>query len=759
MPLRSLVRSPWLPALVTGLAAGAMLLGSGTTGRDLALFAAYVTVCVAFPGIFVWRLMLWRLHTGDDTPPTWLEDATLGTIFGFGLQLPLYLVGVVVGIPRIVVLLPVAAAVASLTPLGRRVWRLPTSSVDFRAAWALGATATYGVLWLTLNTFTLRPMWLAANKTPSVDETFHQALIAEVAHRFPPQLPFMLDTKLDYHWFVHAQLATARWMTGVDSVVMLRQLAPALFLLLTVAGITAVTLRLTRRLSTSVLAAVILVVGGFHMLGPHYNVSTYTEGFLSNRYMSSPSQSYGDMMVLPVLFLAFEVLRPGNRAGRWTWVTLAFTLLALAGAKATFLPIFLIAGVVMWLFQLVATRRVDRAATWFVALLLVATAFAQFVLFGGQTGGMDFAPLKTAEAALTWLNLPVDHVAVGLMTATLLMGWLLYGVGVVGLVQRGRWKDPRAVWLIVAVPVGIGPALVFFRSGLSQLWFQRSVAELVVILSAWGLTYLLPDPLPRRQGYRLVGLAALVGFVAFGVAALMAPGGRLKSASAIEDTTGRIELSSLALTVAVPLLIVVAFGLWWLLARRADRVAKPTLVVLVVVVLGLGLANVFNFALDRGFPLPQQSKDYPTMFATGGVEAANYIRRKSSVDDVVATNVHCAEARTPRCDNRSFWVSAYTERRIVLEGWGYSAITNKNFVPGMANRFIPTPYPDRLAINDAAFLYPSEYTVGRLIDTYDVRWLLVDKEYPADIAGLNALPSLITNVFENDNYVVYQVNQ
>ena len=51
------------------------------------------------------------------------------------------------------------------------------------------------------------------------------------------------------------------------------------------------------------------------------------------------------------------------------------------------------------------------------------------------------------------------------MTVTLLIGWLLYGVGVVGLVRGRLWADRRTIWMTFTVLAGVSVAFVFFRSG------------------------------------------------------------------------------------------------------------------------------------------------------------------------------------------------------------------------------------------------------------------------------------------------------
>lgn len=748
MPLRRLVTASWPPALLTTLATAVVLVRFGVPPLDVVVYAAYVALGVALPGVFTWRLLTRSLHTSDERRPTWFEDLSLGTILGFGIQLPFFLLGVAIGLPLLVLLLPVLALALSATPFGRAVWSMPTARVHSGVAWGLAGVSIFGLAWLRHNVFPIRPLSLPPNRTPSIDETFHQALIADIAHRFPPQLPFLLDTRLDYHWFVHAQIATSRYATGVDSVVTLRVLLPATLLLLIVAGLGAVALRLAERPLAAVLAPALLVVGAFHLLGPDYHAGTYTEPFMSWRYVSSPSQTYGVMMSMPVVMLILEVLRPERVRSRGVWVALGITLLALSGSKATFLPIFLCGAIGVWGVRLLLQRRVDRAASGVVVLVAVATLFAQFVIFGGSTGGLRLEPFGTVEAALMSQDLrdtPASRLA---MTGTLLAGWLMCGVGAYGLVARRRWLDGRAVFLLVCVPAGLTVALLFYRSGGSQLWFQRSVAEPMVLLSAWGMSCLLPRPLAPRQTLGLAGVAAAAGLGAYAVSSLVTG----------ETRGGLATYPGLVLTALTPFAVVAMYVVLRLLtARIGGGRWQPGAAVLLSFLLGLGTSNALQLAHDEltGEPPPQSERD--ELFAEGGVAAALYVKAHSDVDAVVATNMHCHKARAPMCDNRHFWVSAYTERRVLIEGWGYSAPTNESATGDDATRFTPVPFPQRLAINDAALQRPSEETVGTLIDTYHVEWLVVSKRYAADVAGLRALDGLLRMAFENRNYIVFAV--
>jgi len=134
----------------------------------------------------------------------------------------------------------------------------------------------------------------------------------------------------------------------------------------------------------------------------------------------------------------------------------------------------------------------------------------------------------------------------------------------------------------------------------------------------------------------------------------------------------------------------------------------------------------------------------PMRVPDGGVIAARWLRDHTSPDALVAVNAHC---RRPagRCDNRHFWISAYAERRILVEGWGYINGANSRAAligtPGILGT-VPFQQPQRLADNDAAFLNPTAETVGKLRDAYGVRWLFADDRHPVRTTELGRFAAL-----------------
>jgi len=745
-----LLRSSWPAFIATVLGLSWILVHHGVTARDLATFGAYLVLLVAFPGVFCWRVLLVRLHADETRRPTWFEDLALGTIFGFGLQLPVYLLGLWIGRPRLFLVIPIVIIVVSLSSAeGRRVWTMPTSKVDARVSWALGAVIVYGVAWLARYVFILRPMSLPTYRTPSVDETFDQAIISQFLHRFPPELPYLLHTPLEYHWFVHAQLAANHWATGIDSVVMLRRLMPTATLALTVLGLGAVALRLGRRPVAAVVAPALLVVGASNVIGPHFHAGGYLEPFLSARYVSNPSQAYGFMLALPAIMLVLEVLRADRRPGRGVWTALLLAVLALSGSTGTFLPLFACGAIGVLLITAATRRTVDRTVLLLAAILVAVSAFAQLVVMRDTWPGLRIDPLLTPRTLLRWQGLEVSPTAEVVLVVVLVVAWLEYGAGAVGLLRNRLWADRRAVWMAGTVLAGLLVAFLLFAPGLSNLWYQRSVAPLVVLLSAWGLAVLLPDPVPRRLGAGLVLLAATSGLGAY----------LLSRAAERGDSDPRsATYHELLATAILPVGLLVAYLAGRLVMSWAKR-PGPGPLVIVAVLLGLSLQHAFALAVDTVAAPDPTRKPPPNQFAPGGAHAAAWVRNRSRAYDVIATNVHCRLPDEKPCDNRNFWISAYTQRRVVIEGWGYPHGTDANYLAHVPDIHLRSPDPVRLRINDAAFQHPSAESVRRLVDLYGVRFLFVSRQYPVDLPGLRALPDLLSQRFANRNYVVFRVHR
>jgi len=139
----------------------------------------------------------------------------------------------------------------------------------------------------------------------------------------------------------------------------------------------------------------------------------------------------------------------------------------------------------------------------------------------------------------------------------------------------------------------------------------------------------------------------------------------------------------------------------------------------------------------------------------GGELAARYVREHSRPGDVVATNAHCAPAYDASCDTRAFWLSAYSERRVLLEGWSYTPSANALAAlggPGIFDR--PFRDPALQYANDVVFTQPARSRLEILRNQYGVRWLVLDRKVAPAPA---ALGRLVQQRFTAGSVVVYEL--
>jgi hypothetical protein len=174
---------------------------------------------------------------------------------------------------------------------------------------------------------------------------------------------------------------------------------------------------------------------------------------------------------------------------------------------------------------------------------------------------------------------------------------------------------------------------------------------------------------------------------------------------------------------------------------------------LIALLAGFGLSGTYD-NLERIAPAGHGSwrhaEPVNPIVSEGTLEAGRWLRDHSRPNDLVATNVHCLPSDDLKCINLHFSVAAYTERRILVEGWGFSATAHER---AAALRtwvgWVPYWRPAVLADNDRAFTEPSAESIGVLRDRYGVRWLFVD--------GGQSLESGATLRFRSGGCVVYEI--
>jgi hypothetical protein len=197
-----------------------------------------------------------------------------------------------------------------------------------------------------------------------------------------------------------------------------------------------------------------------------------------------------------------------------------------------------------------------------------------------------------------------------------------------------------------------------------------------------------------------------------------------------------------------------------ILRKRVPALRGITAALIVAMLLGVGLTRLVPYVRD---PIKRISADGGVRYrighpgppiAPGGIAAAHWLRDHSNADDRVATNVHCRDEAAGKCDNRHFWIAAYTERRVLVEGWGYTPSANAHPTVGTVY-YTPFWDPEILADNDRAFAAPTAENVQLLRDRYGVRWLFVDERFNRPAAGLDEVARLR---YRSGDSAVYEIS-
>ncbi len=494
--LARLVTSGWVPAALVWLLAAVLARAEAHVGgRDILAFTAYVVVCLTVPGTLVWR---W-LRPAPDRP--FGESLVLGTLTGYVLELPVYLVCRAAGLPLLTLAWPVLAIVLSLaTARGRGLWRQPEARrLPPAWSWSMAGLMAFTVVWVARNVWALSPVTRGSLASPYVDEPFHLAMIGELRHHFPAQMPYVDGTPLFYHWLTYVHVAASSWITGIEPVVLFKVLTFTAVIAATVLGVAAVTNRLTGRLWPG------LVVAGLLVLVSPLDVFGWTPGaspwagrrFLSGLLFIGPTQTFAYVPFLLVLLLVVETLQ-ARRVRLKVWGALTVLLVVLAGSKSTFLPTVLAGLFGVLAAGLLLRRRLPRNALVLTALAVGAFLLAQRVFYGAGTRSLFWSPLAVsrdyavAHPGLASATGQVPTVVLLVVAGSFVLAHVAAGAGAVGLLRDGGWRDPVPHFLAGTYAAAIGAALLLDHPGKAQLYFLHAGTLTLLLASGLGLARLAP---------------------------------------------------------------------------------------------------------------------------------------------------------------------------------------------------------------------------------------------------------------------------
>ena len=749
LTLRASASSGWVPASLLVLAAAIVVSAYGTPISQVAIFGAYVAFGIALPG------MLWiRLLRGRATHLS--EDLTLGLAAGYCLEIATYVAARAIGAPLSFLLWPILTVAAfAAVPSLRRYWHGSGERAPVWWSWSLAAMVGF-LLVYSIGSF-FAQHHLTGTDTPYVDMPYHLALIGELRHHMPPEIPYVSGLPLAYHWFFYAEAAATSWATGIEPVTLLYRLSGLPMFVAFVVLTAAAARRLTGGWWSGPVAVAVALFGS--VAGPYRwtGAPIFDSQTLGVTWLS-PTNLLGLALFAATILAFIDLLHPDTSVPRRHWLLIALLVFGAAGAKASLLPLLIVGLMAVVAGVAIIRRRLQRNASVGLVLAGVGLVLATILLFHGTTGGLvigldslrSFPVVRIPGAGgvdgLSRLVIPV----VGWLIALVL--WSFMWAGAYGLLarRRGGSADPRILLLLGVCTGALGAVTVFSYPGLSQVYYLRAAAGAFGLLTTAGIAVVLPARARYRPLIACVSLAVLVGTVA--VLAVRAIG------PAAVPTLARDHLSGVLPAMVLPVVALLGVAIISYLVLRLAAPKRPVLegavaLLVIAVVMGFSLPNVARVLAS---PINAHGLSGPAV-PGDGIVVARWLRDHSDPVDLVATNLHCRPIDDPNvCDARHFWVSAYSERHVLVEGWAY---TTKAIALGRARRVsdrtVPFWDPSLLASNDAVFTAPSMASLAAFRDEHGVRWLFADLT-KADAAALGGQADLR---FRLGDFAVYELRR
>ncbi|GAA3798931.1 hypothetical protein GCM10022226_17900 [Sphaerisporangium flaviroseum] len=743
--LRRLLAPGWPPATAATAFTVAVLVLHGVSLGDITVFGAYVVLGLVLPGMLIVR----ALHGGARTLA---EELALGLTLGYTVEVIVYIAARAMGLPLLVLAWPIATyAVFAAVPRLRRHWREARRPGDVPLwwSWSLALIFAYLVIWSAVNFFRTHALTWPGLGAAYIDLPYHLALIGELKHHMPPTVPVVAGEPLLYHWFVYAHLAAASWVTGLEPLLLLFRLAMVPML----AAIVVLLAMVGRRIVRSWPGALLCVVGTVFMAAPNLylgpNVGVF--GWRGVQSWGSPTQTFGTLLFAPLIICLLDLLEH-RRTTAGQWVLTGTFLVAIMGAKASYLPLLIAGLLAVTAAGAIRDGRPHRPALIVLGMAATCFLFAQIVLFGGARQGTMIEPLDLMHRTWTELtgqghHLEAPPASLAGVTVLYLLCWAVTWCGVLGFLSRPEsLLRPEAALLLGLGTAGVGAVLVLKHPHLSELYFLGACYPYLTVAAVYGLTLIVRRAELSRGAIACAAGAGVVSaylvHTLCGVQTPLSPGR--------SDTILYLPYAALLAVVllAAAVLKVTARGVraWALVLCMTAAIGLPaswcTRVLSIV------------FAQPSSGVLSGSPAATPPAVPQGLLTAGRWLRAHSRPGDLVATNAHCLWSFHNPCDSRHFWVSALSERRVLLEGWTYTAANMDRWRPGLPPENLPFWDQERLRANDEAFTSPSAASIQRLRDRYGVRWLFVDERHAVPST---AIGDFATFQMRSGDYAVYRL--
>ena len=336
------------------------------------------------------------------------------------------------------------------------------------------------------------------------------------------------------------------------------------------------------------------------------------------------------------------------------------------------------------------------------------------------------SPLATLKTIIGYYGEALTSNNLVLISIVLIVGCL---TPIPFLLLNLKSKPSYSIPIFVAIIVGILGLFIFEAWGNSQWFIYYPVGPLIAILVALMIPNLL-NIWNSQQILILVILGVLVQNSIF-----------LLLRNWFEPNTLNLGL---LWVISVIFISFIAF----LLARFLwNYNLYKSLFAVSVSLLFVGFFSSLDY--KDPYPYPVNNYEHPWSITIGTEKAANYIKKNSSINDVVATNRHCVGPEEKNtCISRIFTISALSERRTFIEGWAYTTCPVSE---ALNNSFWNQPL---LRLNQQVMTQSDAKSAAEL-SKYGVQWLFIDLRRPHS----NDYSNIATKEFSDGEIEVWKLIQ
>lgn len=731
----------------------ALEVGYGAGLGQSLVYLGYEGLFVLGPGWLAFRVLSSR-------PGGPLRQLAFGWALGYVLEVLAFMATAAMGTRWLFLAYPalVAVAAASVAKWGRPAPREEDEAIPDGFLLACAGVCALAIAYIAFSYFPVTPLPGTEGFYYFPDYPWALSIAADAKHHWPIQDPNVSGQPFPYHYFVHIHLAAASQVTGLSLPLVYFRLFVLPLTVSIVLGLAAAGRSLAGSYRVGLIAAaLVFFVGDLQMDASHSIFSQLPfVGVLFTFLITSPSFMFGLVIFTPLIVMVAEHITAKKGETRLgDWVLLGLFAIGATDAKVSILPLVLAALAAFAIGQLVFSRRISRNVL--ISGVLVALIFGVvYVLqYRGHSSGLRLDLLAGIHFfenthAVTLIRQYLDNrlpgfpgkhtfvsgagVVIGLLG--LLAAQL---VGLVALLRRDEARTPTALWLFALLGAGLLELFVINAEGSgNQLYAFFYGVTAGCLLSAQGLWLAWSSRPPLEvDRVRFVAMAsAWLVSVAILIILPVRLGDHLSQPATYFLLYGGLVVTLAALYVAARALLKTA---------RWPAAALLCGAVLAIGTIGTPLDNVEPGIASPPGPVESGRRTSLEMFT-----ALSWIREHTAADAVLAVN-----NQNNGVGPFDFDYSAFAERRVFIEGWGYSVrARDLGYGDSIAGKI--SPYAARLALNAAAFTGDA-HALQTLRTVYGVRYLLVDSVNGFGVK-LDALRRSTRIVYRAPGVVVLRIN-